>query len=200
MRVAVLASGNGSNLQALVDAEARGELGPATIALVLCNRPGAGALERARDAGIATELVDHVAFADRAAFEAAMTDRLGAHGIEAVVLAGFMRVLTDAFVRAWDGRILNTHPSLLPAFPGVRAPRQALEYGVKLTGCTIHLVDASLDGGPIISQAAVPVRDDDTEDSLHARILELEHQLLPAAVRALAEGRVERRGRRVTTR
>jgi phosphoribosylglycinamide formyltransferase-1 len=197
MRIAILASGHGTNLQALVDAEARGELGPATIALVVCNRPGARALERARQAGIAAELVDHTAFPDRPAFEAAMLERLRGHAIDGVVLAGFMRVLTDSFVAVWQDRMLNTHPSLLPAFPGVRAPRQALDYGVKLTGCTIHLVDASLDGGPIVSQAAVPVRDDDTEDSLQARIQELEHRLLPAAVRALAEGRLQRDGRRV---
>ncbi len=197
MRFAVLASGAGSNLQALLDAESRGELSPAEIACVVCNRPNAGALAIARDAGKAALLVDHKAFADREAFEAAVQEQLDAHGVEAIVLAGFMRVLTDAFVTRWDGRILNTHPSLLPAFPGTHAPRQAIEYGVRVSGCTIHFVDASVDGGPIVAQAMVPVLDDDDETSLHDRIRREEHRLLPETVKLLAEGKLVREGRRV---
>lgn len=197
MRFAILASGNGTNAQALLDAAASGALAPAEIAVVLCNRPGARVIERARAAGVPAVVVDHTAFPDRASFEDAMLEHLRAHGVEAVVLAGFMRVLTRRFLDPWDGRILNTHPSLLPAFPGVRSHEQALAYGVKVTGCTIHIVDAELDGGPIVLQAAVEVRDDDTADALHARILEREHELLPRAVKLMAEGRLRREGRRV---
>jgi len=199
MRFAVLVSGSGTNLQALLDAEARGELAPAEVALVLSNRPGAGALERAKSAGKTAVVVDHKLYLDRAAFERALLEHTDAHGIEAIVLAGFMRVLTDTFVESWAGRIVNTHPSLLPAFPGIHGAQQALDYGVKVTGCTIHFVDTSLDGGPIIAQAIVPVHDDDDAAALQQRIQTEEHVLLPKVAKLLAQGRLQRDGRRVRT-
>lgn len=195
MRVAVLVSGSGTNLQALLDA--RADLG-AEIVAVISNKPEAYALARARSAGIATECLSHKGFADRASFDAALRDRVLAHGADLVVLAGFMRVLTPVFLDAFPDRVVNIHPSLLPSFPGVDAQAQALAYGVKVTGCTVHFVDAGTDTGPIIAQAAVPVRDDDTVETLRARVLSEEHRLLPAVVRDLAAGRVRREGRRVT--
>lgn len=197
MNIAVLVSGRGTNLAALIDAQARGELAPGVIALVLSNRPAAAALDIARAAGIATAIVDHKAFPDRGAFEDAMLAELRRAEIEAVVLAGFMRVLTERFVSAFPHRILNTHPALCPAFPGVSAPRQALDYGVKVTGCTVHLVDTGVDTGPIVAQAAVPVLDDDDDASLHHRIQAEEHALLPRATQLLCAGRLEVHGRRV---
>lgn len=197
MNVGVLASGSGTNLQALVDASARGELGPARLVVVGANVPGCGALARARQAGIPTFLLDHRAFASRAAFDAALVEALGRHGVELVVLAGFMRLLTPAFLDAFPQRVVNVHPALLPAFPGTHGQRQAVEYGVKIAGCTVHFVDTGTDTGPIIAQAAVPVLEGDGEESLRLRILAEEHRLLPAAVRALAEGRVRVEGRRV---
>jgi phosphoribosylaminoimidazolecarboxamide formyltransferase/IMP cyclohydrolase len=190
MRIAVLASGGGSNLQALLDAQAAGTLAPAEIALVLCNRPGAGAIDRAQAAGVATITIDHRAFADREAFEAAMTVALHEHGIEALVLAGFMRILTAGFVGAWEHRIVNTHPSLLPAVPGAHAVRDALAHGATVTGATVHLVDETLDGGPIVAEEAVAILPDDDEDRLHARIHAVEHRLLPRAVALVAAGAV----------
>ncbi len=198
MRVGVLVSGSGTNLQALLDAETRGQLAPATIVCVVSNRPGARALERASAAGVAAVVVDHKHHAGREPFEDAVAEILHAHRVEAVVLAGFMRVLTARFLARWPDRILNIHPSLLPAFPGVDAQRQALEHGVKITGATVHLVDAGLDAGPIVLQAAVPVLDGDDLDTLRARILEREHELLPRAVSLLAAGRLRRDGRRIT--
>ena len=195
MRVAVLVSGSGTNLQALLDA--RADLG-AEIVVVISNKPEAYALARARSAGIATDCLSHKGFADRASFDAALRDRVLAHGADLVVLAGFMRVLTPVFLDAFPDRVVNIHPSLLPSFPGVDAQAQALAYGVKVTGCTVHFVDAGTDTGPIIAQAAVPVRDDDTVETLRARVLSEEHRLLPAVVRDLAAGRVRREGRRVT--
>jgi phosphoribosylglycinamide formyltransferase-1 len=197
MRFAVLVSGQGSNLQALLDAQLRGALAPAEVALVICNRPGAPALARAAAAGVPAVLVDHTRHPNRRSFEDALLIELRAAEIEAVVLAGFMRILTDHFVGAFPLRILNTHPALCPAFPGVYAPRQALDYGVKMTGCTVHLVDSGVDTGPIVFQAVVPVEDDDDEVSLHDRIRAHEHALLPEAARLLAAGRLEVEGRRV---
>ena len=190
MRFAVLVSGSGTNLQALLDAEAAGALGAAQIALVVSNKPGVRALERAESAGKRHTVVDHREFPDRPAFEEAMLEQLRAAEIEAVVLAGFMRLLTEHFVDAYPNRIINTHPALCPAFPGTKAPQQALECGVKITGCTIHFVDTGVDTGPIILQAAVDVLPDDDATSLHARIQAREHELLPKAVRLLAEGRL----------
>lgn len=196
MKVGVLVSGSGTNLQALLDAQARGELAPAEIAVVVSNNPGAPALARAAAAGVPAEIVDHRGL-DRAAFEARLHDALARHGVEAVVLAGFMRVLTAGFVDRYPLRIVNTHPSLLPAFPGLDAPAQAIAHGVKLSGVTIHFVDASLDGGPIIAQAAVPVLDGDDARALHARIQREEHRLLPIVVRCLAAGQLSCQGRLV---
>jgi len=197
MRVAVLVSGTGSNLQALLDAEAAGALAPARIAVVLSNRPGVAALDRAAAAGVPAVVVDHRDFADRGAFERACLAELERAGAEAVVLAGFMRVLTPVFLDAFAGRIINTHPSLLPSFAGYDAPAQALHHGVKVSGCTIHFVDAGVDSGPIIFQAAVEVRDDDDAAALHRRIQAEEHRLLPRATALLAAGRLHRDGRLV---
>lgn len=196
MRIGVLVSGNGTNLQALLDAAHAGALAPATIAVVISNVPGARALERAAAAGVLAAVVPHRGLA-RAAFEDQLLAVLAAHGVEAVVLAGFMRVLTAHFVDRFPLRIVNTHPSLLPAFPGVDAPAQALAHGVKLAGVTLHFVDASLDGGPIIAQAAVPVLDGDDARTLHARIQVEEHRLLPEVVQRLAAGRLSCQGRHI---
>jgi phosphoribosylglycinamide formyltransferase-1 len=197
VKLAVLASGAGTNLQALLDAAAAGTLRPAEIALVLSNRPDAGALARARAAGVEAVVVDHTGYSDRTSFERAMLDELAAREIGGVVLAGFMRVLTETFIDAFPRRIINTHPSLLPAFPGVAAPRQAIEHGVKVAGCTVHFVELGVDSGPIIAQRAIDVLPDDTPESLHARIQELEHALLPEVTSLLAAGRLVCDGRRV---
>lgn len=198
MRVVVLVSGGGTNLQSLLDAARDGALGGAEIVGVVSNRPGAKALERAAAAGVPTRVLDHKGYADRAAFDAALRAEVDALCAELVVLAGFMRVLTETFLKGLDDRVINIHPSLLPAFPGVRAQSQALHHGVKVAGCTVHFVDSGLDSGAIIAQAAVPVLDGDTEESLQARILAEEHRLLPAVVADLAAGRVRRDGRRVS--
>ncbi len=197
MRFAVLVSGSGTNLQALLEAERSGALKPAEIACVVSNRPGVRALERAQAFGKPALVVDHKQFAGREPFEDALLETLAAHRIEAVVLAGFMRLLTPRFLDRFQDRVLNIHPSLLPAFPGVDAQRQAFDYGVKVTGATVHLVDAGLDAGPVVLQAPVAVLDGDDVETLRARILEREHELLPRAVALLAAGRLQREGRRV---
>ena len=194
MKLAVLVSGAGTNLQALLDAQARGELAPAEIAVVVSNKRGAGALARAAAAGVPAELVEHAGL-PRADFEAQLLDALARHAVEAIVLAGFMRVLTAGFVERFPLRIINTHPSLLPAFPGADAAAQAIAHGVKLSGVTVHFVDASVDGGPIIAQAAVPVAEDDDAATLHARIQREEHRLLPIVVQRLAAGQLSCQGR-----
>jgi phosphoribosylglycinamide formyltransferase-1 len=198
VKVGVLVSGSGTNLQALLDAEARGELAPGEIAVVISNRPGVKALERAAAAGKRGVVVDHKQFTDRASFEDAMLAQLG--GVELVVLAGFMRVLTHHFGERFPLRIVNTHPSLLPAFPGVDAPAQALAYGVKVAGVTVHFVDTSLDGGPIIAQRPVAVEPGDDAASLHKRIQVEEHRLLPQVVQRLAAGKLACEGRHVVER
>lgn len=198
MKIGVLVSGSGTNLQALLDAESRGELAPGEIAVVISNRPGVKALERAAAAGKRGVVVDHKQFNDRASFEDALLAEL--KGVDAVVLAGFMRVLTHHFVERFPMRIVNTHPSLLPAFPGVDAPAQALAYGVKVAGVTVHFVDTSLDGGPIIAQRAVAVEPGDDAASLHKRIQVEEHRLLPQVVQRLAAGRLACEGRHVVER
>lgn len=195
MRIAVLVSGNGSNLQALLEAQARGELAPGQIAVVVSNRPGAFALERAAGFGVPALTVDHKAYPSREAFEDAVLAALDEHGVEAIVLAGFMRILTARFTDRYPLRILNTHPSLLPAFPGAHAPADALAHGAKVTGVTVHFVDATLDGGPIIAQRALAIEDSDDATSLHRRIQRLEHQLLPEVVAQLARGRLLCEGR-----
>ncbi len=197
MKTGVLASGSGTNLQALLDAWKVGTLAPAELVVVGANIPGCLALERAQKAGIETFVLSHKAFAAREDFDRALAAELRDRGVELVVLAGFMRVLTGALLDAFPQRVINIHPALLPAFPGVHAQRQALDYGVKLAGCTVHFVDKGTDTGPIIAQAAVPVLPGDDEDSLGKRILGEEHRLLPAVVRAVASGQVRVEGRHV---
>jgi phosphoribosylglycinamide formyltransferase 1 len=192
----VLISGNGSNLQAIIDAITRQEL-TARIPVVISNRADAYGLTRAQHHGIPTVIINHKEFSSREAFETALIQSLHAHQVELVVLAGFMRVLTPFFVRAFPQRIINIHPALLPAFPGTHAQRQALQHGVRIAGATVHFVDEEMDHGPIIAQAAVPVYPDDTEETLSARILAQEHRLYPWAIQLLAEGRVAIRGRSV---
>lgn len=194
MNLGVLVSGNGTNLQALLDAQARGELAPGEISVVVSNVAGVHALERAARAGVPAVVVPHQGKA-RAAFEDELIAVLDRHGVEAVVLAGFMRILTPHFVERYPRAIVNTHPSLLPAFPGVDAPAQAIAHGAKLAGVTIHFVDTTLDGGPIIAQAAVPIEDGDDASSLHARIRAEEHRLLPRVVQRLAAGALSCQGR-----
>lgn len=196
LAVGVLASGRGSNLQALLDAAARPGY-PARVVIVIADRERAPALVRAEAAGVPAVFLDPKGYEDRAAYDTALSERLERAGVELVCLAGFMRILGPAFVRAWRGRVMNIHPALLPAFPGLHAQRQALEYGVKVAGATVHFVDEGVDSGPIILQAAVPVEPDDTEETLSARILAEEHRLYPEAVRLYAEGRLQVEGRRV---
>jgi len=189
-RVAVLISGRGSNLAALLAAAAAPDY-PAAIALVLSNRADAGGLAHAAAAKVPAVVIESRRFgADRAGFEAAMSAELARHAIELLALAGFLRVLTSAFVAAWEGRMLNIHPSLLPAFPGLDTHARALSAGVRLHGCTAHLVTAGVDEGPIVAQAAVPVLPDDTEATLAARVLAAEHRIFPAALGWLAAGRI----------
>ena len=194
MKFAVLVSGEGTNLQALLDAQARGALAPAQIVLVVSNKRDAPALARAAAAGVPAVVIEHDGLA-RAAFEAHILDVLARHAVDAVVLAGFMRVLTAHFLDRFPLRVVNTHPSLLPAFPGRAAAAQAIAYGVKLAGVTVHFVDTSVDGGPIIAQAAVTVAEDDDAHTLHARIQREEHRLLPIVVRRLAAGELSCQGR-----
>jgi phosphoribosylglycinamide formyltransferase-1 len=197
MKLGVLVSGNGTNLQALLDAEARGELAPGNIAIVISNKPGVPALARAEKLGVPTKVVEHRGL-ERVAFEDELLAVLDSHRVEAVVLAGFMRVLTAHFCDRFPLRIINTHPSLLPAFPGAGAPAQAIAHGAKLTGVTIHFVDATLDGGPIIAQAAVPIEPGDDAARLQERIQHVEHRMLPRIVRSLAAGELSCEGRVVT--
>ena len=192
-RVAVLASGEGTNVQALLDDPV---VGP-WIVMVLSDRADAGALARARARGVGAVHIDPVAFDDRASFDLAVLDLLRAQEIEIVALAGFMRVVGPEIVRAFDGRLVNVHPALLPAFPGTSAVADALAWGSKVTGVTVHLVDEGVDHGPIVFQEPVRVEPDDDWDALEARVHEAEHRLLPAAVRAIAEGRLVVDGRRV---
>ena len=188
-RVAVFISGRGSNMAALIEA-AKAQDYPATIVLVVSNRPGALGLTRAREAGIATAIVDHRPFGeDREAFERALDAELKAHGIDIVCLAGFMRLLTPWFVTRWSGRLLNIHPALLPQFKGLHTHRRALQAGVKRHGATVHFVVPESDSGPVILQDSVPVFDGDTEETLTARVLEVEHRIYPEALRQVAEGR-----------
>lgn len=190
-RVAVLISGRGSNMTALIEA-AEAKDYPAEIVLVVSNRPDAAGLERAREAGVATAVVDHRPFGDdREAFERALDDELRKHGIEIVCLAGFMRLLTAWFIGRWRGRILNIHPALLPEFKGLDTHRRALEAGVKRHGATVHFVVEETDAGPVISQQSVPVLQGDTEATLAARVLEIEHRIYPEALRLVAEGRAK---------
>jgi phosphoribosylglycinamide formyltransferase 1 len=200
MKVGVLASGGGTNLQALIDAGARGDLGPARIVVVGTNVPGCGALERATQANIPTFVRSHKDFTTREEFDQVLLDEMRRHGVGLVVLAGFMRLLTPQFLHAFPHRVVNIHPALLPSFPGVHAQKQAFDRGVRFSGCTVHFVDAGTDTGPIIAQAVVPVLGGDDEESLRLRILAEEHRLFPAVIRAIAEGRVSVDDRRVQVR
>jgi phosphoribosylglycinamide formyltransferase-1 len=189
LRVAVLISGRGSNLQALIDRFAKPD-SPVELIRVISNRPDAQGLERAKAAGIATGVIDHKAFPDHAAFDAALDAELRAAGAQFVALAGFMRLLTEKFIDDWRDRLINIHPALLPSFRGLDTHRRVLKRGVKLHGCTVHFVRHEMDTGPIIAQAALPVLADDTPETLGARVLALEHRLYPLALTLIAEGKV----------
>jgi formyltetrahydrofolate-dependent phosphoribosylglycinamide formyltransferase len=195
--VAVLVSGGGTNLQAILDAEAKPGFG-AEVVVVISDRPAVKALERARSAGIPATVVDWDDHPDRGSFGAAICDEAARHGARALVLAGFMRILAPEAMHRFPDRIINVHPALLPAFPGAHAVPQALEHGVKVTGVTIHFVDEQVDHGPIIVQEPVAVLPDDDEATLHARLQEVEHRLLPQVVDALGRGSLHVDGRRVT--
>lgn len=190
LKLGILISGGGSNLQALIDA-ARDPAYPAEVALVIANRADAGGLERARRAGVPSLVLSHRDYADKPAFEAAMTARLEDAGVELVCLAGFMRLLSPWFVDHWHNRLINIHPSLLPSFPGIDTHQRALDAGVRFHGCTVHYVRSAVDSGPIIVQAAVPVHADDDAAALAARVLVEEHKAYPLAVRLIAGGQVD---------
>ena len=196
MRLGVLASGSGSNLQAILDACASRRI-QAEVATVVCNIPGAMALQRAEAAGVPAVALPHGQFATREEYDRAVIAVLQRHGVDLVCLAGFMRLITPVLLRAFENKILNIHPSLLPAFPGMHAVRDALAAGVRVSGCTVHLVDEGTDSGPIVIQAAVPVLDGDTRETLAARILVQEHRCYPRAISLWAQGRVHLEGRRV---
>ena len=196
LRLGVLVSGRGSNLQAIIDASEAGRI-DAIVAIVISDVADVYALQRARTHGIEATFVDPTSYQTRESFDSALIDLLRKHDVDLVCLAGFMRLLSLQFVREFQHRIMNIHPALLPAFPGLHVQRKALQHGVKFSGCTVHFVDEGTDTGPIIIQAVVPVLDDDTEESLSARILAYEHQIYPRAIQLFAEGRLEVRGRRV---
>lgn len=196
LKIGVLVSGNGSNLQAIIDRIEDGTL-QAKVVCVISNKADAFALERAKRHGIPAHILDHRAHASREAYDIALVDLLRSHGVQLVVLAGFMRIVTRVILEAFPNAVMNIHPALLPAFPGLHAQKQALEYGVKVSGCTVHLVDEGTDTGPIIMQAVVPVNDDDSEDSLSARIQKEEHRAYPEAIRLFAERRLTINGRKV---
>ena len=187
--IVILISGRGSNMEALIAARDAGQL-PVNIAAVISNRPDAQGLETAMRAGITAHFIDHKAFSGREAFDAALAECIDGFTPDLVVLAGFMRILSEGFVRHYEGRLMNIHPSLLPSFPGLHTHQRALEEGVRIHGCTVHFVTPTLDHGPVIIQAAVPVLDSDTEATLAARVLRQEHQVYPQAVRWFAEDRL----------
>lgn len=190
IRLAVLASGGGTNLQSIIDQTQRGELN-AEIALVISNNPGAGALKRAEEAGIKNLYINHRDFTERKNFDLKVVEALESVKPDLIVLAGFMRIISSVFLKAFPQRIINIHPSLLPAFPGLHVQRKALEYGARFSGCTVHFVDDGVDTGPIIIQAVVPVHTDDTEETLSARILEQEHKVYPQAIQWFADRRIK---------
>jgi phosphoribosylglycinamide formyltransferase-1 len=200
LRVAVLASGRGSNLQAVIDAIDAGQV-HATIVAVISNKKDAAALERARKHGLPDLFVDPKPFAgrpdSREAYDRALLEVLGRHDVELVLLAGYMKIVTSVLIDAYVNRIMNIHPSLLPSFPGLEVQKKSIEWGCKLAGCTVHFVTEGVDEGPIILQAAVPILDDDTSDTLATRILVQEHKIYPRAVQLFAEGRLHVDGRRV---
>jgi phosphoribosylglycinamide formyltransferase-1 len=192
----VLISGGGTNLQAIIDAIEAKKL-DATIRLVFSNRADAYGLQRARDHSLPTEVLDHRQFGSRESFDTALVEILGSRGVELVVLAGFMRLLSPVFVKAFSNRIMNIHPALLPSFPGLHVQKRAIDHGVRFSGCTVHFVNEECDEGPIIIQAVVPVFPDDTEEALTARILTQEHRIYPRAIQLYSEGRLRIEGRKV---
>jgi phosphoribosylglycinamide formyltransferase 1 len=196
VKLGVLISGTGTNLQAIIDAILRGDL-KAEVCIVISNRADAQGLERARRHGIETMVVDHRKFRSREDFDRAVLAALHARSVELVALAGFMRLLSSVMIDAFPGRIMNIHNSLLPSFPGIHGPKDAIEYGVKIAGCTVFFVTPGVDAGPVIVQAAVPVLPDDDEDRLAARILQQEHRIFPQAIALFQQGRLEIQGRHV---
>ena len=196
LKIGVLVSGSGTNLQSILDACTAGEL-KARVVCVISNNADAYALERARIAGVPALHLDHRAHSGREAYDQALVATLREFGVELVAMAGFMRIITPVLLDAFPMAVMNIHPALLPAFPGLHAQRQALEYGVKVAGCTVHLVDPGTDTGPIIIQAPVPILDNDTEQTLSARIQKEEHRVYPEAIRLFAEGRLKVQGRKV---
>lgn len=195
-RIAVLASGSGTNLQSIIDQQQSGAL-DIEIALVISNNPSAGALERAQRAGINSLCINHRAFTSRHDFDLALVAALQNAAVDLVVLAGFMRIISEVMLNAFPERIINIHPALLPAFPGLHVQQQALDYGARFSGCTVHFVDGGVDTGPIIVQAVVPVLPEDTAETLASRILEQEHRIYPQAIQWIAEGKVSISGRKV---
>ncbi len=189
LRLGVLASGGGTNLQSIVD-QCQALKIDAEIVLVLCNNPDAGALQRAEKAGLPNTCINHRDFADRQSFDRSVVAALLKADVELVVLAGFMRIISEVFLDAFPQRIINIHPSLLPAFPGLQVQQKALDYGARFSGCTVHFVDNGVDTGPILAQAVVPILAEDTEETLSARILQQEHKIYPHAIQLIAEGRV----------
>lgn len=196
LNIGVLVSGSGSNLQAIIDAVEAGSL-KCAIRVVISNRPAAFAVERAEKHSIPVEIITRDEFPEREAYDAEMARRLKKHGVDLIVMAGFMRLITDKMLSAFPMRIINIHPSLLPAFPGLDVQKKAIEHGVRFSGATVHFVDAGLDSGPIIIQAVVPVKDTDTAEMLSKRILAEEHRIYPIAIQLYAEGRLTVSGRRV---
>jgi len=196
MRIGVLISGRGSNLQAIIEGIERKEVA-ARIVVVISNDPAAFGLKRAEKAGIPTVVVSHKDYGTRQEFETRLIEELKARHVELVVLAGFMRVLTSHFLKAFPKRVVNIHPALLPSFPGVGVQQKAVDYGVRFSGCTVHFVDEGIDSGPIIAQAVVPVFPDDTGETLADRILKMEHKIFPKVIHWIATGRVRVEGRRV---
>jgi phosphoribosylglycinamide formyltransferase-1 len=196
LRIGVLASGGGTNLQSIIDGCANNSIG-AQIVTVISNNPDAGALQRARNVGIYTQCINHRDYKQREDFDSAVVSALMEQSVELVVLAGFMRIIGGQFLAAFPGKIMNIHPALLPAFPGLHVQQKALDYGARFTGCTVHFVDGGVDTGPIIIQAVVPILENDSEDSLSARILAQEHRIYPQAIQWFAQGQLKIEGRKV---
>lgn len=196
IRIGALASGGGTNLQAIIDRCADGSVA-AEIALLISNNPKAGALDRAERAGIPTQVIDHRDYSCRENFDQKIVAAFKQAQVDLIVLAGFMRIVTETILDVFPNRVMNIHPALLPAFPGLNVQKKALDYGAKFSGCTVHFVDSGVDTGPIIIQAVVPIFDDDTEETLAARILEREHRIYPRAIQLFAENRLKIEGRRV---
>ena len=196
LNIAILASGSGSNAQAIIDKAAAGFL-DVNVCCIICNRPGAGVIERAAKAGIACVVLDHKAYPDRESYDRAVVQHLQKYDARLVVLAGYMRLLSPVFLDAFSGRVINIHPALLPSFPGVHGGADALEYGVRISGCTVHFVEEKMDGGPVIIQAAVPVNPGEEVDDLMQRIHAMEHRIYPQAIQWLAQNRISVWGREV---